>query len=98
MIVKEATNTDMMEEFNIDVHPGYMGVFTRDQAVGAIPNGTRIVKTKSEPGDSHPDGTPGTVLGSFRVDDQPAFYFVEWDCKPRIAVALAGHRIKEADA
>lgn len=44
--------------------PGWTGTFTRYQAKGAIPNGTRIVKAVSEPGDGTPDGTLGTVLGS----------------------------------
>ena len=34
-------------------HPGWLGAFTDDQAEGAIPNGTPIVKVKTEPGDGH---------------------------------------------
>lgn len=43
---------------------GWYGVFTRRQADGAIPNGTRIVKAASEKGDSQRVGALGTVLGS----------------------------------
>lgn len=96
MIAKTADEKDL-KKFNIDNHPGYLGVFTRDQAAGAIPNGSKIVKTKSDGTDSNPDGTPGKVLGSFHPTGVPyPMYFVEWDRKPHIAVAISGPRIKEA--
>jgi hypothetical protein len=43
---------------------GMTGLFTREQAPGAIPNGTRIMKANSEPEDATRDGELGTVLGS----------------------------------
>jgi hypothetical protein len=43
---------------------GWQGVFTRQQAAGAIENGARIVKLESEAEDSQPNGALGTVLGS----------------------------------
>jgi hypothetical protein len=43
---------------------GWQGVFTRQQAAGAIENGARIVKLESEADDSQPNGALGTVLGS----------------------------------
>lgn len=91
--------------------PGWSGVFTRHQADGAIPNGTRIVKGESEPGDSTPSGSKGTVLGS--IDTIPEveaeargrgvrppdayFYSVEWDRLPHVAVNVMDWKIARAD-
>lgn len=91
---------------------GWMGLFTRDHAKGAIPNGSRIVKLDGEPGDASPAGTEGEVLGSFRVPEEVRtdarrmgirppdayFYFVEWANRPRSAVGLADWKIKRKDA
>lgn len=49
--------------------PGMVGAFTREQAPGAIPNGTRIVKHYAEAWDANPVGAHGVVLGSM-MDDQ----------------------------
>lgn len=49
--------------------PGMLGAFTREQAPGAIPNGTRIVKHYAEAWDANPVGAHGVVLGSM-MDDQ----------------------------
>lgn len=78
--------------------PGYTGMFTRNEAPGAMPNGTRVAKTRSEHGDSHPDGSLGTVLGSFR---EPAvypdtFYFVEWDAGRGFAVGTLALKLRRA--
>lgn len=54
----------MSEEPFLKTEVGWVGVFTRRQSAGAIPNGTRIVKAEAEEGDSQPVGTLGTVLGS----------------------------------
>lgn len=67
--------------------PGWYGAFTRAQAPGAYPNGQRIVKVRSEPGDSQPNGTPGTVLGSVAREGVIA-YFIEWDTARREAVLV----------
>lgn len=76
---------------------GWIGVFTRAQAEGAIPNGTRVVKVLVEKGDTHPLGAKATVLGSAVVPEMPGRfgYFVEWDTHPRIAVFVAWMKIKE---
>lgn len=84
---------------NIENHPGWIGGFTRDQAKGAIPNGTRIKKTASEEGDATTDGTLGTVLGSFQSPASMGmllFYFVEWDDNKRVAVGVMGWKIERA--
>lgn len=49
--------------------PGMLGAFTREQAPGAIPNGTRIVKHYAQTLDANPVGAQGVVLGSI-MDDQ----------------------------
>lgn len=80
--------------------PGWIGHFTREQAPGAIPNGTPIIKVEAEDGDANPVGTRGKVLGSIRdprVMDNALLYFLEWDSMPRTAVACIGWKIA-ADA
>lgn len=78
--------------------PGWEGYFTRHQADGAIPNGTRIIKVHDEPGDAHPRGALGTVLGSMVSPPEVAHlsefaYFVEWDDMPYHAVAVVSAKI-----
>lgn len=87
---------------NLRLYPGWLGVHTRDQAPGAMPNGTRVVKTMLEPGDGHPVGAMGTVIGSIEAP-QPAhefqsrfFYFIAWDDRPRLAVGVASAKIARA--
>lgn len=87
---------------NFTEEPGWVGVFTRNQAEGAIPNGTRIEKSEGEAGDSNPIGATGTVLGSLPAPDgMPAkfahvkhFYFVEWDNYPKQACGVLDYKIK----
>lgn len=85
--------TTKEEQFGITTHPGYSGHFTRQQAFGALPNGTRILKRRSKPSDAHPDGTPGTVLGSIGDPIQGIGYFVEWVPRRKMAVFIEGSRI-----
>lgn len=47
-------------------------MLTRQQADGAIPNGTLIVKINSEPGDGHPDGSLGTGRDAGSIAGAPA--------------------------
>lgn len=86
--------TAAMQAFMDDLgyHDGYAGAFSRAQAQGAYPNGTRIVKVNSEPGDSTKDGTNGTVLGSLVFDGQ-SLYFIEWDDKPKVAIGTIGEKV-----
>lgn len=78
---------------------GWVGHFTRDQAAGAMPNGTRVRKSEFKPGDAHPIGALATVIGSIRApvngEDQLA-YFVEFDDLPKHAVGIMPWRIEEA--
>lgn len=86
---------------------GWIGVFTRHEAEGAIPNGTRVVKARRESGDATPVGTCGTVLGSvnaaFLGQDAPDgweeityAYFVEWADRPNVAVGVMDWKIERA--
>jgi hypothetical protein len=80
-------------------YPGYHGVFTRDQAPGALASGTRIMKASSEEGDAHPDGALGTVLGSMshpEVQNGAVMYFIEWDARPKVAIATIGVKVVPA--
>ena len=76
---------------------GWAGTFTRNEAPGALPNGTRVCKVNSKPGDANPDGTLGVVLGSFPIEDpeSPArhFYFIEWTGMPHVACGITDFRI-----
>jgi hypothetical protein len=83
----------------LDIRPyaGWTGAFTRQQAEGAIPNGTRVEKVKSEAGDGSPLGTKGTVLGSISHETINGIgYFIEWDTAPRCAVFTINWKISPA--
>lgn len=77
--------------------PGWVGIFTRARAPGALANGTKVRKVNSKPNDTHTDGAPGVVLGSFPVTDPATdaryFYFIEWTDQPRIACGIVDFRI-----
>lgn len=83
----------MTEAPNLKEFPGYSGLHTRDQAPGAIPNGSRVRKVASDPGDTHQDGALARVLGSIHHPQVGFGYFVEWDSHPRAAVFVAGPRV-----
>lgn len=77
-------------------HPGYLGVFTRNQAPGAYLNGSTVHKGTTEPGDATPEGTPGTVLGSIYDPELGYFYFVEWSNRPGMAIGVTSLKLKAA--
>lgn len=79
----------------ITEHPGWSGVFTRNQYPGALANGTRVRKRVEERGDAHKIGDLATVLGSIGHPDVGVGYFVEWDDLPRMAVFLQEHKVEE---
>ena len=68
------------------------------QADGAIPNGARVVKQNAEQGDTHPDGTPGTVIGSLPPvmyqDRLTIMYCIEWGPSPGIPVFTVDYKVK----
>lgn len=75
--------------------PGWNGGFTRQQAPGAIPNGARVARSDvRENGDITPEGTGGTVLGSFYIPDQGYAYFVEFDNRPKTAIFVVAVKIR----
>lgn len=91
-----------MKRFKLDHEPGWIGMFTRCQADGALPNGTEIVK-KSAGDETAPVGTRGVVLGSLDGSCFEAalweryqaqfMYFVEWDVLPGHAVSVVDWKI-----
>lgn len=69
------------------------------------PEGTRIEKCKSIPGDGHADGARGTITMSLgqlpqdapgaREEDRGQWgYFVEWDDLPGLPIGIRGDRIR----
>jgi hypothetical protein len=80
---------------NIRDYPGWIGGHSREQVPGAIPNGTRVRKVKTEPVDTHPIGAEATVLGSIAIEhpELGVAYFVEWDAKPKVAVLVVSWKI-----
>jgi hypothetical protein len=85
-----------MAEQILQNHRGWKGAFTRAQAEGAWPAGTRVRKAGSEPGDTHLNGAEGVILGSLahRHIEDFVLYFVEWDSHPKHAIAVANHRLE----
>lgn len=78
-------------------------VYTARQAIGAMPNGTRVEKQNSKPGEAHPDGSLGTIIGSIgplEVPEDPSRYgyFVEWDAHPGIPIFTGEVRLKPVKA
>ena len=99
-----------MRAFTADLgeHEGFFGVFSRYEAKDAWPNGTRVRKVNGEDGDSHPDGTLGTVLGSLKCEGDAYnevaaakgvthLYFVEFDASPGFAVGTISIKLEKAD-
>jgi hypothetical protein len=69
--------------------------YITDQADGALPNGTRVVKCTFEKGDKHAIGDLATVIGSIRHPTDPRmFYFVEWDDMPGVPIGVIGTKIR----
>lgn len=75
------------------LYEGYSGAHTRKQADGAEPNGTRMSKVRSEPGDTHPVGCICTVLGSIGNLEIGVGYFVEWDLHPGFASFVISKKV-----
>lgn len=92
---------DELAEVLIDMakhRPGWTGGFTTRRAAGAMENGTRIVKAAEDAtGDFTPIGSLGTVLGSMLHPKLGIAYFIEWDDKPKLAVACVHWKIKSVE-
>jgi hypothetical protein len=71
------------------------------QVAGAIPNGSDVVKVNSEPGDCHPDGTPGVVVGSAgpvymeKFGREMLAYFVQWDGNVAVPIGTIDIKVKK---
>lgn len=63
-MMEEGNVVEVPEGLGVGYEPGWVGAFWRQQAPGALVNGSRVVKVKAEKGDLTPLGTQGTVLGS----------------------------------
>jgi hypothetical protein len=90
-----------------------MSVFTRNEADGAIPNGTKIRKCdEDEGGDAHPIGEMGVVIGSLpapEIDNamkakldvkfwnETHVYFIEWRTTPDLAIGTMGSKIERVE-
>lgn len=75
-------------------------VFSREQAEGAMPNGTQVEKQNSEAQDGHPDGSLGEIVGSMGPLDEPVLgcrygYFVMWDATPELPVFVMETKVKK---
>ena len=78
-----------------DYHGGDRAVgYTDAHAEGAMENGQRIVKVWSEPGDLNPVGTQGVVVGSLHHPDLGYAYFVKWDTRPDVPIAVVAKKIE----
>jgi hypothetical protein len=81
--------------------PDWFGEYTRDQAKGAMPNGTRVRKVNSEAKDGHPDGSLATIIGSISAGPLGIngvtiryLYFVEFDDLPHVGIGISEPRIE----
>lgn len=83
-----------------DTSDEQVAVYMTTQSAGALPNGTLIEKVSSEPGDGHPDGTEGEIIGSMDEAFIPGLgrkmraYFVKWAGFP-IPVGTADFKVKK---
>jgi hypothetical protein len=66
--------------------------YTRDQAAGCLPNGSRVVKCATEPCDTHSFGSTAVVIGSV-VRNGFTVYFVEWDDEPGVPYLISDWKI-----
>lgn len=71
--------------------------FSDAEAAGAWPNGTRVRKVGTSPGDAHHDGALAVVRGSMGPALGTYGYFVEWDDLPSVPVFVAGTRLARVD-
>jgi hypothetical protein len=84
---------------DVTFYRGHPVAICRERAEGAPPNGSRMVKTATGPGDTHPIGAGATLLGSSDGSAAgPEFagtflYCVEWDDRPGCPCFIHSSRI-----
>jgi len=76
-----------------EVQAGDMPMFHDGDAPGAWPKGTRVRKSRNDPGDTHTIGDQATVLSSLGPMDGMFLYFVEWDDLLRIPVGIRSDKL-----
>ena len=79
---------------SVRAHAGWAGQFTTHEHPGALPNGMRIRKVRSDPRDGNPVGSTGRILGSLAAPEVGVGYFVEWDHLPQTAVFIMARKIE----
>lgn len=67
--------------------------WTDDEAEGAIPNGTRVIKVEGSDEGAIKLGTRGRILGSVNHPELGYAYFVEWDTMKMLPVFVVGWKI-----
>lgn len=73
-------------------------IVTDVQLPGALPNGTLVQKTETDPeGDKHQDGDKAHILGSAYHPDGGLTYCVEWEDMPGLPVWIGEGRIKQVE-
>lgn len=87
------------------VPDGDVVLCTREQAEGAIPNGTVIRKVTDAPGDRHRIGDRGIVLGSMKMPREldslgrgGFLYFIDWEDEPGVPIACTSDKIEAEKA
>jgi len=76
-----------------EVEVGDMPMFPLGDAPGAWPQGTRVRKSRNDPGDTHTIGDQATVLSSQGPMAGMYLYFVEWDDLPKIPVGIRSDKL-----
>jgi len=80
-----------------EVRPGDLPVFPLTQAQGAWARGTRVRKSRNDPGDTHTIGDQATVLASEGPNHEGVYlYFVLWDDLPDIPVGIRSDKLARA--
>lgn len=83
-----------IKTFGLRNEEGWEGPFTRKEAEGALPNGTRVevLWSESEPLEQ---GDQGVILGSIGgVGYATTMYFVEFDKLPKHAVLTNNDKLR----
>jgi len=87
-----------MDEFPVkmlsEIQPGDMPMFPKGEAPGAWPKGTRVRKSRDDPGDTHRVGDEAFVLSSVGPMDDMYLYFVIWDDMPLVPVGIRSDKLE----
>lgn len=81
---------ELLRDYDPETHGEVL--YVPGQAEGAVPNGTRVRKVRSEPGDTFEDGVEGVILASHMISGEFG-YFVAFDEYPEVPCFIVGHRL-----